>query len=135
MAYALPIIMVIRCVFDFRKLNKITEVDPQVDDSRRPVLVTQWQEIPNIQNRPTGNRQIPVAPEDMHKTACMTQDVQYEFLRMPFGMVNSGGHKNVLEGFFRVGSYIDDLVIYKESWEEHIRTLKELFGRMIHSPI
>ena len=54
---------------------------------------------------------------------------------MPFGMVNSGatlvlGLKKVLEGLSGVDSYIDDIVIYSDSWEEHLRTLKELFGRL-----
>ena len=54
---------------------------------------------------------------------------------MPFGMVNSGatlvqGLKKVLEGLSGVGSSIDDIVIYSDSWEEHLRTLKELFGRL-----
>ena len=63
----------------------------------------------------------------------MTPDGQYKFLRMPFGMINSGatvvrGLKKVLKGLSGVGSYIDDIVIYSGSWEEHLRTLKELFG-------
>ena len=71
----------------------------------------------------------------MYKTAFVTRDGQYEFLRMPFGMVNSGatlvrGLKKVLEGLLGVGSYINDRVIYSDSWEEHLRTLKELFGRL-----
>ncbi|ROT74553.1 hypothetical protein C7M84_006939 [Penaeus vannamei] len=37
-----------------------------------------------------GYWQIPVAEEDTHKTAFVTQDGQYEFLRMPFGMANAG---------------------------------------------
>ena len=54
---------------------------------------------------------------------------------MPFGMVNSGatlvrGLKKALEELSGVGSYIDDIVIYSDSWEEHLRTLKELFGRL-----
>ena len=54
---------------------------------------------------------------------------------MPFGMVNSGatlvrGLKKVLKGLSGVGSYIDDIVIYSNSWEEHLRILKELFGRL-----
>ena len=54
---------------------------------------------------------------------------------MPIGMVNSGatlvrGLKKVLEGLSGVSSYIDDIVIYNDSWEEHLRTLKELFGRL-----
>ena len=54
-----------------------------------------------------------MAPEDVHKTAFVTPD----------------GHK-ILEGMPGVGSYIDDIVIYSDSWEDHIRTLKELFGRL-----
>ena len=82
-----------------------------------------------------GYWQIPVAPEDVHKTAFVNPDRQYEFTRMPFGMVNSGatlvrGLRKILEGMPGVGSYIDDIVIYSDSWEDHIRMLKELFGRL-----
>ena len=49
-----------------------------------------------------------IAPEDVYKTAFVTPDGQYEFLRMPFGMVNSGatlvrGLKKVLKGLSGVG--------------------------------
>ena len=74
-----------------------------------------------------------MAPEDVHKTAFVTPDGQYEFTRMPFSMVNSGatlGLRKILEGMPGVGSYIDDIVIYSDSWEDHLRTLKELFGRL-----
>ena len=122
--YASPIVMVKKkdgsnsvCV-DFRKLNKITEVDPE------PMTTAE-----DLFRRLSGKKylskidltkeywQIPVAPEDVHKTAFMTPDGQYEFTRMPFGMVNSGatlvrGLRKILEGMPGVGSYIDDIVIY-----------------------
>ena len=71
----------------------------------------------------------------MYKTAFVTPDGQYEFLRLPFVIVNSRatlvrGLKKVLEGLSEVDSYIDDIVIYSDSCEEHLRTLKELFGRL-----
>ena len=70
----------------------------------------------------------------------MTPDGQYEFTRMPFGMVNSGatlvvGLRKILEGMPRVGSYSDDIVIYSDSWEDHLRTLKERFGRLRNARI
>ena len=65
----------------------------------------------------------------------MTPDGQYESLQMAFGMVHSRATlvqrlKEVLEGLSGIGSYIDDIVINSDSWEEHLRTLKELFGRL-----
>ena len=61
----------------------------------------------------------------MYKTAFVTPDGQYKFLQMPFGMVNSGatlilGLKKVLEELSGVGSYIDDIIVYNDSWEEHV---------------
>ena len=76
-----------------------------------------------------------MAPEDVHKTALVTPDGQYEFTRIPFGMVNSGatlvrGFRKIIEGMPGVRSYIDDIVIISYSWEDHFRTLKELFDRL-----
>ena len=78
---------------------------------------------------------IPMAPEDVHRTAFVTPDGQFEFTRMPFGMVNSGatlvrGLRKILEEMPGVRSYIDNIVIYSDSWEDHLRMLKELFGRV-----
>ena len=40
------------------------------------------------------------------------------------------GLKKVIEGLSGVGSYMDDIVIYNDSREEHFRTLKEVFGSL-----
>ena len=77
--------------------------------------------------------QIPVALEDVHKKVFVTPAREYEVLRMPFSMMNSGATlirvlKKVLEGLSRVAVYINDIVIYSDSWEVHFRMLKELFG-------
>ena len=55
---------------------------------------------------------MPVAEEDVYKTAFVTQDGSYEFLKMPFGMMNSGatlvrGLRKLLSGMDYVESYID----------------------------
>ena len=140
--YTSPIVMVKKkdgfnslCV-DFRKLNKITEVDPEPMTTAEDLFqrLSGKKYLSKI-DLTKGYWQIPVAPEDVHKTAFVTPDGQYEFTRMPFGMVNSGatlvrGLRKILEGMPGVGSYVDDIVIYSDSWEDHIKTLKELFGRL-----
>ena len=56
----------------------------------------------------------------------------YEYLRIPFGMMNSGmamtrAMRTVNDGMDNVVDYIDDLLVYTWTWEEHVQTLKELF--------
>ena len=134
--YASPIVMLkkdgsSRVCVDFRKLNKITEMTTAEDLFRRLSSKKYLSKIDLMK----GYWQIPVAPEDVQKTAFVTPDGQYEFTRMLFVMVNSGatlvrGLWKILEGMPGVGRYIDDIVIYSDSWEDHLRMLKELFGRL-----
>ena len=54
---------------------------------------------------------------------------------MPFGMVNSGmtmtrAVRKLLDGMDSVVDYIDDLLGHTRTWEEHVRTLKDLFERL-----
>ena len=56
-----------------------------------------------------GYWQIPVAEEDIEKTAFVTPDGTCDFLRMPFGMKNSGatlvcGMRKILAGVSNVDS-------------------------------
>ena len=95
--YASPIVMVNKkdsskrvCV-DFRKLNKITEVDPEPITTAEDLFhrLSGKKYLSKI-DLTKGYWQKPVAPEDVYKTAFVTPYGQYEFLQMPFGMVNSG---------------------------------------------
>ena len=50
---------------------------------------------------------------------------------MPFGLVNSGatlvkGIRIFLRGVNNVGTYIDDIIVYTESWQEHVQTLDQI---------
>ena len=121
--YASPIVMVKKkdgsnrvCV-DFRRLNKITEVDPEPMTTADLFRRLSGKKYLSKIDLTKGYWQIPVAPEEVHTTAFVTPDGQYKFTRMPFGMVNSGATlvrrlRKILEGMPRVRSYIDDIVIY-----------------------
>ena len=82
-----------------------------------------------------GYWQIKVAEEDIPKTAFVTPDGHWKFLRMPFGMVNSGatlkrGMSRILKDVDNVLFYWDDILVHTSSWEDHVKTLRELFLRL-----
>ena len=82
-----------------------------------------------------GYHQIRVRPADVHKTAFVTMGQHYEYLQMPFGMVDSGmtvtrAVRKLLDGLDNVIDYIDNLLVHSRTWEEHVETLKELFKQL-----
>ncbi|PFX15398.1 Retrovirus-related Pol polyprotein from transposon opus [Stylophora pistillata] len=73
------------------------------------------------------------------RTAFATHNGLYEFLVMPFGLTNSGqsfqrlmGH--ILRGleylFALIYIYIDDIIIFSKSADEHFGQLEEIFKRL-----
>ena len=80
-----------------------------------------------------GYWQIPVAEKDPKKTAFVTPDGNYKFIRMPSGMKNSGatlvrGLRMLISNLENVDSYFDDLIVYTEDWDTRIRVLDELMN-------
>ena len=79
--------------------------------------------------------QIRVRSSDVHKTAFVTMGQHYEFLRIPFGMVNSGmtmtgAVRRLLERMDNVVDYIDDFLVHTKTWKEHLQVFEELFKRL-----
>ena len=74
------------CV-DYRKLSKLTVADPEPMIAAEDLFhrLGQSRYFSKI-DLSKGYWQIPVAEENISKTAFVTQDGCYEFLRMPFGM-------------------------------------------------
>ena len=140
--YASPIVIVNKkdgtdriCV-DYRKLNRVTVADPEPMRTAEDLFqrVGKCRFFSKI-DLSKGYWQIPAEEEDVPKTAFVTPDGHYEFLRMPFGMKNSGATlvramRKVLEGLAGMESYIDDIIVYNEDWDLHVRTLERLFRRL-----
>jgi hypothetical protein len=75
--------------------------------------------------------QIRIANKDVKKTACRTRYGSYEFLVMPFGLCNTPStFTTFMNTIFReeiddfVIVYIDDILVYSKTAEEHARHLE-----------
>ncbi|PIK63031.1 hypothetical protein BSL78_00038 [Apostichopus japonicus] len=140
--YASPIVLVRKpdgtnrfCV-DFRKLNKITVFDPEPipnpDELMTKLATAKYFTKIDLSK---GYWQIPVQISDRPKTAFITSHGLFQFKVLPFGLVNAPAiftrmMRKLLEGQANVVNYIDDVLVYTESWEEHLIILTSVFEKL-----
>jgi cleavage and polyadenylation specificity factor subunit 1 len=122
------------CV-DFRRLNAQTLPDayplPRIDDLLSRAKGS-WFTTLDLKN---GYYQIPVAPEDIPKTAVTTPFGLFEYIRMPFGLRNAAPTFQrfmdyILRGLEGVQVYIDDILIASNSPEAHLHLLERVLSRL-----
>lgn len=127
-----------RVVVDFRKLNNMT-VDiaypiPQITDILDQLGKSKYFTTLDLAS---GFHQIPMDPNDKEKTAFSTHQGHYHFNRMPFGLKGAPLTFQKLMDTVLIGLqgihcfiYIDDLVIYATTLEEHNKKLKAILNRL-----
>ena len=127
-----------RLCIDYRQLNSITTIDsyplPRIQETLDAFHGAKWFTTLDLAS---GYWQILIAMMDIQKTGFITQRGFYEFVRMPFGLTNAPATfqrlmDKILEaeiGKF-VQVYLDDIIIYSETWEEHLEHIKQVFQRL-----
>jgi len=128
----------LRMCVDYRALNKATVKNryplPRIDDLFDRLSGAKV--FSKIDLR-SGYYQIQIAEGDEEKTICHTRYGSYEFLVMPFGLTNAlATFCTLMNDIFRewlddfVVVYIDDILIYSGSLEEHAEHLHKVFQRL-----
>ena len=121
---------------DYRRLNTVTTTDrypvPNIQDlTARLAGCTLFSKL----DLRKGYYQVPVAPEDIQKTAVAKTFGLFEFLRIPFGLRNAGQTfqrfiDKICAGLDFIFIYLDDVLIsspYRVSHLQHVRLILQRF--------
>ena len=142
--YSSPIVLVtkkdgsLRLCVDYRQLNSKTRRDayplPRIEESLDALSGARWFSTLDLAS---GYNQVPMAEKDKSKTAFCTPFGLFEFNRMPFGLCNAPGtFQRLMERMFgdcrnqSVLLYLDDVIVYSATVEQHLERLGEVFTRL-----
>ena len=131
----------LRLCIDWRRLNAQTKKNstilPRIDDLLDE-LGTQVRFFTKIDLR-SAYHQVRIAPGDIEKTAFRTPFGHFEFTVLSFGLCNAPATFQslmfeVLRPFLGrfVCVYLDDVLIYSESWDEHLSHVRSVLQALRH---
>ncbi|GKF37113.1 putative nucleotidyltransferase, ribonuclease H [Tanacetum coccineum] len=123
-----------RMCIDYRELNKFTVKNvyplPRIDDLFDQIQDAKWFSKTDLC---LGYHQLKVREEDIPKTAFRTRYGHFEFIVMPFGLTNAPAiFMDLMNRVCRpmldnsVIVFIDDILVYSKSKEEHEIHLREI---------
>ncbi len=138
--WASPIVSVtkpdgsVRVCVDYRKLNEVTMSDPYYMPTLDDILERAGScNVLSKLDLAKGYFQVRVAAGSREKTAFISPFGKYEFSRMPFGLKNAPAiFQRLMDGVLNecyecAAPYIDDILIFSRSWEEHMVDVRKVF--------
>ena len=148
--WASPVVMVkkkdgsLRFCINFRQLNAATVKDahplPRIDDLLDALHGARWFSTLDLKS---GYWQVPIMERDKEKTALCTSSGQlYEFNQVPLGLCNAPATFSRLMDCVLSGLhwetclfYLDDIIVFSSTWEEHLARLRQVFKRLRHADL
>ncbi|XP_073804400.1 uncharacterized protein [Danio rerio] len=131
----------VRFCTDYRKVNAVTKPDsfplPRMEDCIDRVGPARFVTKLDLLK---GYWQIPLTSRASEISAFVTPDDFMQYSVMAFGMRNAPSTfqrlmRIVLSGVEKCEAYLDDIVIYSSSWEEHLVSLREVFARLVNASL
>lgn len=144
--YSSPIVIVkkkdgsIRMCVDYRQLNAKTRRDsyplPRIEESLDALSGACWFSTLDLAS---GYNQVAVAEKDKQKTAFCTPFGLFEYNRLPYGLSNGPSTFQRLmerifsdESFQSVLLYLDDVIVFSSTVEQHLERLEKVLQRFQH---
>ncbi len=133
----------IRPVLDYRELNK--RIEPvKYPLPRIPDLLNALGQAKYIStlDLPSAFHQCEISEVDKHLTAFTVGSTKYQFTKIPFGLQSSPAFfariiNSVL--YEEIGTqclaYMDDIIVYSTTVEEHLRALDNVLGKLTEANI
>ena len=121
---------------DYRRENAITKTDchpiPRMEDCINRIEKAQYIAKCDLLK---GYEAVHLTERAKRVCSFVTPEGEYQYRVKLFGMKNSQAKfvslmNKCLAAISRVNAYIDDIVIYIETWEEHIGTIERVFQRL-----
>ena len=142
--YASPIVVVrkktgdIRLCVDYRRINEITRKDnfplPRIDEVIDALKGSKYFSLIDMAS---GYTQVGMKEEHKHLTAFCVPYGLFEYNRLPFGLSNAVATYSRLmtrifsgELFFGLLVYLDDLLIYSKTFDEHLEKIRLVLERL-----
>lgn len=125
-----------RFITDYRKVNAITIADsyplPCMEDCVDNLGPAKYVSKLDLLK---GYWQVPLTEKASEISAFVTPDYFLQYTVMAFGMCNAPATFQrlvnlVLQGVSNCNAYLDDLIIHTATWEDHIKTLEQVFIRL-----
>ena len=125
-----------RLCVDYRALNKITRTYiwpmPRIEHILAKLGKAKFFKTLDLRS---GYHHIAIDEDSIKKTAFCTPFGKYEYLKVPFGLAQAPSYfqklmNKVLNGLNFAFAYLDDIIIFSETAEEHMKHIQIIIDRL-----